>query len=94
MRFRHKSASLMLIGEDEYGCAHIYQLEASQPGQGHAGSLLRSVVAMLPGRWISLRVAPYGPKWMAEPELRAFYGRCGFKPDDRPGFTEFMWVYP
>jgi len=93
MRFRHKSASLMVIVV-EPDQIEIYRLASQRPGNGHAGALLRSVVAMFPGVWISLTVGPYGDKWMDENELRAFYGRCGFVPDHRPEYPTHMWIYP
>jgi len=93
MKFRHKSASLMVevATTDQI---EIYCLASRRPGNGHAGELLRSVVQMFPGIWISLTVGPYGDKWMNENELRAFYGRCGFVPDDRPEYPNHMWIYP
>lgn len=93
MKFRHKSASLMVdvIHPDQI---EIYHLKSKRPGQGHAGELLRAVVAMFPGIWISLTVGAYGPKWMPDDQLRAFYGRCGFVPDQRPEFPTHMWIYP
>lgn len=93
MRFRHKSASLMVdvIQTDQIG---IYRLESRRPGNGHAGALLRAVVSMFPCVWISLTVGPYGAKHMNSDQLRAFYGRCGFVPDTRPEYPTHMWIYP
>ena len=93
MRVRHKSASLMLTIQ-HVDQIEIYSLASRRPGNGHAGALLRSVVAMFPRKWISLTVGPYGDKWMDENELRAFYGRCGFVPDTRPEYPTHMWIYP
>lgn len=93
MRFRHKSASLMLTVEKP-DQIEIYRLASRRPGNGHAGELLRSVVAMFPGKWISLTVGPFGDAWMDENQLRAFYGRCGFVADPRPDYPTHMWIYP
>lgn len=93
MRLRHKSASLM-VTVDYADQISIYRLESSRPGNGHAGALLRSVVSMFPGIWIGLQVGAYGDKWMDNTQLRAFYGRCGFTPDERPGLTDMMWIWP
>lgn len=93
MRFRHKSASLMVTVEKP-DQIEIYMLESNRPGNGHAGELLRAVVAMFPGVWISLTVGPYGAKHMNSGQLRAFYGRCGFVPDARPEYPTHMWIYP
>lgn len=93
MKFRHKSASL-LIQIIEADHIEIYRLESKRPGQGHAGELIRAVIAMFPGIWISLTVGAYGPKWMPDDQLRAFYGRCGFVPDQRTEYPSHMWIYP
>lgn len=93
MRFRHKSASLM-VAVEHIDKIEIYRLQSSKPGKGHAGELLRAVVAMFPGIWISLTVGPYGDAWMDENQLRAFYGRCGFVDDDRPEYPTHMWIWP
>ena len=93
MRFVHKSVSLM-ITVDQADQIGIYRLESRRPGNGHGGELLRSVVAMFPGKWISLTVGPYGDKHMNSDQLRGFYGRCGFVPDQRPEYPIHMWIYP
>lgn len=93
MRFRHKSASMMVTVEN-HDQIEIYRLASRRPGNGHAGELMRSVLAMFPGKWISLKVGPYGDKHMNSDQLRAFYGRCGFVPDPRPDYPTHMWIYP
>ena len=65
MRFVHKSASLMVTVE-QIDQIEIYRLALQRPGNGHAGELLRSVLAMFAGKWISLTVGPYGDRWMNE----------------------------
>lgn len=93
MRFRHKSASLM-VTVFEIDQIEIWMLESGRPGNGHGGALLRSVVTIFSGKWISLTVGSYGPKWMADDKLREFYGRFGFVPDTRPEYPTHMWICP
>lgn len=85
--YAHESASLSLSESElvseplRAGLREISGLRSDKPGKGHAGALMRRVMATADDHGVTLMLLPepFGDVPMSVDDLKAWYGRLGFK---------------